>query len=233
MPPWASLPAACSCPPCSFWSLRIAMATACRPWRPRPPSRPGWTRSRPGDRFIVAPQSDGGPGFVEVLASRLGKKRRLRVSGPLDTMVEAEWVFDPGTATAYLECAQACGLALLGGPPTPETAMAAHSRGVGQLIAEALRAGATRIVVGLGGSACTDGGQGMIAELGGLDVRPQPTGQRRAHRRLRHRIPPAGAVGGGQGVRAAEGRGHGHRRGPGSPPRGVGAASSRRWPDAT
>ena len=32
----------------------------------------GWTRSRPGDRFIVAPQSDGGPGFVEVLAGRLG-----------------------------------------------------------------------------------------------------------------------------------------------------------------
>lgn len=130
----------------------------------------GWTRSRPGDRFIVAPQSDGGPGFVGVLASRLGETRRLRVSGPLKAMVEAEWVFDRGSATAYLECAQACGLALLGGPPTPETAMAAHSKGVGQLIAEALRVGATRIVVGLGGSACTDGGQGMIAELGGLDT---------------------------------------------------------------
>ncbi|OBG78771.1 hypothetical protein A5714_10320 [Mycobacterium sp. E2462] len=130
----------------------------------------GWTRSRPGDRFIVAPQSDGGPGFVEVLASRLGQLRRVRVFGPLKAMVTAEWVFDPGSATAYLECAQACGLALLGGPPTPETAMAAHSKGVGQLIAEALRAGATRIVVGLGGSACTDGGQGMIAELGGLDT---------------------------------------------------------------
>jgi glycerate kinase len=130
----------------------------------------GWTRSRPADRFVVAPQSDGGPGFVEVLAKRLGEKRRLRVSGPLDDTVEAEWVFEPDSATAYLECAQACGLALLGGPPTPETALAAHSRGVGQLIAEALRAGATRIVVGLGGSACTDGGQAMIAELGGLDA---------------------------------------------------------------
>ncbi len=130
----------------------------------------GWTRSRPGDRFIVAPQSDGGPGFVKVLAERLGVKRRLRVSGPLDTPVDAEWVFDRRSKTAYLECAQACGLALLGGPPTPETALAAHSRGVGQLIAEALRSGATRIVVGLGGSACVDGGQGMIAELGGLDA---------------------------------------------------------------
>lgn len=100
----------------------------------------GWTRSRPGDSFIVAPQSDGGPGFVEVLGSRLGETRRLRVCGPLNTVVNAAWVFDPGSATAYLECAQACGLGLLGGPPTPETALAAHSKGVGQLIAAALRA---------------------------------------------------------------------------------------------
>ncbi|BBZ52131.1 hypothetical protein MHEI_38480 [Mycobacterium heidelbergense] len=130
----------------------------------------GWTRSRPADRFIVAPQSDGGPGFVEVLASRLGKKRRLRVCGPLDTTVTAEWVFDRSSSTAYLECAQACGLPQLGAAPTPETALAAGSSGVGQLIDEALRAGAKRIVVGLGGSACTDGGQGMIAQLGGLDA---------------------------------------------------------------
>src|ERR1700759_2227330 len=54
----------------------------------------GWTRSRPGDRFIVAPQSDGGPGFVEVLAKRTGESRQLRVSGPLDSPVDAEWVFD-------------------------------------------------------------------------------------------------------------------------------------------
>jgi len=130
----------------------------------------GWMRSRPGDMFIVAPQSDGGPGFVEVLANRLGERRRLSVCGPLDTPVVAEWVFDPGPATAYLECAQACGLALLDGPPTPETAISADSRGVGQLIAEAVRSGAERIVVGLGGSACTDGGKGMITELGGLDA---------------------------------------------------------------
>jgi glycerate kinase len=130
----------------------------------------GWTRSRPGDMFIVAPQSDGGPGFVKVLGSRLGETRRLRVRGPLDATVEAQWVFDPRSATAYLECAQACGLALLDGPPTPETAISADSSGVGQLIAEALRAGAARIVVGLGGSACTDGGKGMITQLGGLEA---------------------------------------------------------------
>jgi glycerate kinase len=130
----------------------------------------GWHRSRPDDRLTIAPQSDGGPGFVAVLAGRLGVLRGLRVAGPLDDDVDAGWVFDPDSKTAYLECAQACGLALLGGPPSPRTALAAHSRGVGQLIAAALQAGAERIVVGLGGSASTDGGRGMVEELGGLNA---------------------------------------------------------------
>jgi glycerate kinase len=91
------------------------------------------------------------------------------VSGPLTEQVSAEWVLDAAApGTAYIECAQACGLALLGGPPTVQTALAAHSRGVGQLIAAAVRAGAGRIVVGLGGSACTDGGRGMVDDLAGL-----------------------------------------------------------------
>jgi glycerate kinase len=129
----------------------------------------GWRRARPDDELTLAPQSDGGPGFVDVLAGRLGERRTLRVSGPLTAEVDAAWVFDdaqPGTA--YIECAQACGLAQLGGPPTVETALAAHSAGVGQLIAAAVAAGAGRIVVGLGGSSCTDGGRGMIDALGGL-----------------------------------------------------------------
>lgn len=129
----------------------------------------GWRRGRPDDELTLAPQSDGGPGFVGVLAGRLGELHTLRVSGPLTEEVSAEWVLDPAASrTAYIECAQACGLALLGGPPTVQTALAAHSRGVGQLIAAAVRAGAGRIVVGLGGSACTDGGRGMVDDLGGL-----------------------------------------------------------------
>lgn len=128
----------------------------------------GWNRVRPGDLFTIAPQSDGGPGFVEVLAGRLGERRRQQVWGPLDDQVEADWVLDPESATAYLECAQACGLARLDGPPTPATAMAAHSKGVGQLIVAALRAGVTRIVVSLGGTASTDGGRGLVDELDGL-----------------------------------------------------------------
>lgn len=130
----------------------------------------GWTLARPGDELVLAPQSDGGPGFVRVLSARLGEVERSRVSGPLDAQVQAEWLFDADSHTAYIECAQACGLALLDGPPTIRTAVAAHSRGVGQLIDAALRFGATRIVVGLGGSGCTDGGRGMVSALGGLSA---------------------------------------------------------------
>ena len=84
-----------------------------------------------------------------MLADRLGERRTLRVSGPLTAEVDADWVFDATPPrTAYIECAQACGLALLGSPPTVHTALAAHSRGVGQLIAAAAAAGAGRIVVG-------------------------------------------------------------------------------------
>jgi glycerate 2-kinase len=129
----------------------------------------GWRRGRPDDDVTLAPQSDGGPGFVGVLAGRFGQVHTLRVSGPLTAEVSAEWVLDEAAPrTAYIECAQACGLALLGGPPTVQTALAAHSRGVGQLIAAAVEAGAGRIGVGLGGSACTDGGRGLVEELGQL-----------------------------------------------------------------
>ena len=130
----------------------------------------GWQRARPGDTLIGAPQSDGGPGFVGVLAAVHPdmQVRRSRVRGPLDVDVDAGWVFDVGNSTAFIECAQACGLALLGGPPTVRTAIAAHSAGVGQLIEAALLTGARTIVVGLGGSSCTDGGRGMVEALGGV-----------------------------------------------------------------
>lgn len=138
----------------------------------------GWLRSRPADRVVEVPLSDGGPGFVDVLMARhrTTQVRTTRVRGPLNDDVDARWVFDPATCTAYLECAQACGLSLLGGPPTVATAVAAHSAGVGQLVDAALDAGAHTVVVGLGGSACTDGGRGMVEALGGLPAAARTLG---------------------------------------------------------
>lgn len=140
----------------------------------------GWHAARPADTLVGAPQSDGGPGFMDVLAQRLPLRvQRCRVAGPLATEVDADWGYDAAAATAYIECAQACGLALLGGPPTPDTALSAHSRGVGQLIAAAIDCGATSVVVGLGGSGCTDGGRGMLDALGGLPGARQRVGATR------------------------------------------------------
>lgn len=115
----------------------------------------GW-----GDRddLDLAPMSDGGPGFVDVLAGH-GVVRELVVPGPLGEPVTARWRLD-GT-TAYVESAQACGLHLV--PRNdPERA---STEGVGLLLAAALGAGATRLVVGLGGSATTDGGAGLRSVL--------------------------------------------------------------------
>ncbi|NLE79570.1 MAG: glycerate kinase [Rhodococcus sp.] len=139
----------------------------------------GWAAARPGDELVQAPCSDGGPGFVDVLSHTIGAIREVEVDGPIDSRVQARWLLDDSDGgaedrdrepTAYVESAQACGLHLIGGKPSPGTALAAHSRGVGQLVAAALDAGATRIVVGLGGSACTDGGRGFVTALGGLDA---------------------------------------------------------------
>jgi glycerate kinase len=126
----------------------------------------GWARSSPGDRVRRIPLADGGPGFVSVLHGALGGRlHETDVSGPLPgRKVRATWLRSGDTA--YLEAASACGLHLLGRPPDPGTALTATSRGVGELMAAAVADGADRLVVGLGGSACTDGGAGALAALG-------------------------------------------------------------------
>ncbi|GAC84433.1 putative glycerate kinase [Gordonia paraffinivorans NBRC 108238] len=130
----------------------------------------GWGSARPSDVLVTAPQSDGGPGFVDVLASRFGTVVTEDVHGPLGAGVTARWLHDADSATAYVECAQACGLHQLGGRPTPRTAVSATTHGVGELVRAAVAAGARRLVVGLGGSATTDGGAGLVDALGGPEA---------------------------------------------------------------
>jgi glycerate kinase len=124
----------------------------------------GWTRAVPGDTTVLLPLADGGTGFVEVLhTARGGTRHDVEVTGPLGAPTVATWLeLDD---TAYVESASACGLHLVP-ERTPATATAATSRGVGELVAAAAERGPSAIVVGLGGSACTDGGAGMLAALG-------------------------------------------------------------------
>lgn len=127
----------------------------------------GWRRSAPDDELVLRPLADGGPGFVEVLHVTLGGTLHERtVTGPLGSPVPARWLAHE--RTGYLESAQACGLHLV--PPERRDAGAATTRGVGELVAAAREAGMARVVIGLGGSATTDGGAGMLAALGAAPV---------------------------------------------------------------
>lgn len=119
----------------------------------------GWLTARPSDELVRLPLSDGGPGFLDSLP---GARISVLVEDPLARPVVAEFLLD-GT-TAYVESAQACGLHLL--ELLERDPAVTTTYGVGQLVNAAVDAGATRVVVGLGGSATNDGGAGLLAALG-------------------------------------------------------------------
>jgi glycerate kinase len=116
-------------------------------------------------QVLLAPVSDGGDGLVDVLDRVLdAERRRSRVAGPLGPPVDAEWLLSRDGATAVIEMAAASGIALLTHDELDP--MRASTRGTGELVREAVRAGARRVLVGLGGSATVDGGTGAARALG-------------------------------------------------------------------
>jgi len=109
------------------------------------------------------PVADGGEGTMDVLVAALGGEvRTLTVSDPLGRPVEAGFALVPD-GSAVVEMAQASGLSLVAEPDRDP--WAASTRGTGELIAAAASAGASPIVVTVGGSATTDGGAGAIEAL--------------------------------------------------------------------
>jgi glycerate kinase len=119
---------------------------------------------RPDVEVAVVPVSDGGDGLLDAAVGAGFERVPLRASGPTG-VVEDTWYARRGTS-AVVETAEVCGLTRLpGGELAPATAT---SRGVGEAVAAALDAGCTEILLGIGGSASTDGGAGMVAALGVL-----------------------------------------------------------------
>jgi glycerate kinase len=105
------------------------------------------------------PMADGGEGTLDALG---GANRTATVTGPLGDPVVAGWQLSAGRAV--VEMARASGLDLVGGPDGNDP-IAASTYGTGELLAAALDAGARRIIVGVGGSATTDGGLGALRAL--------------------------------------------------------------------
>jgi glycerate 2-kinase len=132
----------------------------------------GIARVLPEAELVLRPVADGGEGTVAAALRAGYSPHQVRVSGPDGRPVDATIAVDGGTAVVELATAAGLGLA----PPAP---LSATTRGVGQLIDVALDQGARRIVLGIGGSATTDGGAGMLRALGvrlldadGADVPP-------------------------------------------------------------
>ena len=135
----------------------------------------GWRRQAPDDEVTTVPMADGGPGFLDVLHASLGGQlNAVTVRGPRGASIPATFLMVRDTA--YVESAQACGLDLLprhGRQPAAGVAESASTYGVGELVAAAIEAGASQVVVGLGGSGTNDGGAGLLAALGATS---QPEG---------------------------------------------------------
>ena len=131
----------------------------------------------PDAEVVCLPIADGGEGTVAAAVAAGAVRSVHTVSGPHGAPVAAEIaLFDDGTAV--IETASASGLALV--EPSVESALEASSFGTGELILRALDAGARTIVIGLGGSAMTDGGSGALRALGaevrGAAGEPLPRG---------------------------------------------------------
>ncbi|WP_410670289.1 glycerate kinase [Amycolatopsis sp. cmx-4-68] len=121
----------------------------------------GLADAHPALDVRTLPVADGGDGTVEAAVAAGYQRVRVPARGPTGAPSTASYAVRGDTAV--VELAEASGLHRLPGAPEPLTATSA---GTGDVIAAAVRAGCRRIVLGVGGSACTDGGAGMLTALG-------------------------------------------------------------------
>lgn len=124
----------------------------------------GWRSVRSEDDIVLRPMADGGEGTLDAFEAAVpGSERRpVVVTGPDGEERDAAWLLLPD-GTAVIELASTSGIELLGARRLPWDA---HTVGFGQAIAAALDAGASRLILGIGSSASTDGGAGMLTALG-------------------------------------------------------------------
>ncbi len=168
----------------------------------------GWRRAAPDDEIILRPLADGGEGTLDAFEAAIPGARRcgIRVTGPDGAPRDASWILlppddeNPG-GTGVVELAATSGIEALGGRLRPWDA---GTDGFGEAIVAAVRAGVTRLILGVGSSASTDGGAGVLRALGArlLDASGEPVA--RGLRGVREvasvdttsliAVPPGGAI---------------------------------------
>jgi glycerate kinase len=121
----------------------------------------GFADVHPAAVVRTLPVADGGEGTVDAAVAAGYRRVRVPARGPTGARVTASYAVRGDTAV--VELAEASGLHRLPRGPEP---LAASSAGAGDVVAAAVRAGCRRIVLGVGGSACTDGGTGLLTALG-------------------------------------------------------------------
>ena len=125
----------------------------------------GWREARPEDSLDLLPMSDGGDGFGDVTSALLqAKSQRVRTVDAAHRPCLARWWWEPRTKTAIIESAAVIGLAML--PRKRFHPFQLDTLGLCAVMRAALKAGATRCLMGLGGSATNDGGFGLAQALG-------------------------------------------------------------------
>lgn len=125
----------------------------------------GWRAARPGDELLLAPLADGGEGTLVAIAAAGGWEwRTAPATDPIGRPVEARWLRSADGSRAVVELAEASGLSRLAA--TERDPVGASTRGTGEVLRAVLDDGIRTVTLGIGGSATTDGGAGILRALG-------------------------------------------------------------------
>ena len=140
----------------SLTSLEVALALAA-----------GWRSVRPDDELLLAPLADGGEGTLVAIAAAGGWEWRIaEATDPIGRPIRARWLRSVDGRRAVVELAEASGLSRLA--PSERDPIGATTRGTGEVLRAVLDAGIRSITLGVGGSATTDGGAGILRALGAV-----------------------------------------------------------------
>lgn len=131
----------------------------------------GWLRARPDDEILLAPLADGGEGTLVAIEAAGGWVRRsVRATNPVGVQIHASWLQSQDGTRAFVELAEASGLSRV--PIAARAPLSSTTYGTGEVLRAVLDAGVRQITIGIGGSATTDGGAGILEALGAVYTWP-------------------------------------------------------------